>query len=411
MTSSPEPSERPSPRSAEAAGEGRPRLVTGVFLLITLATFAFFTSVGILLPTLPLYAEGPLGGGSISVGLAVGAFSLSAVLVRPFVGRLGDARGRRILIVGGGAIVGLAVAGFSLTTTLGPLVALRLVNGVGEAMFYIGTASAINDLAPDERRGEAVSLFSLALYAGIAVGPVLGETILEGTGFIWVWLASGASAGVAGLLGIGVPDTRTHTDAPPVRRLVHPAGLGPGAVLATSIWGFASFNAFMALYAREVGLSGSRLVFVTFAVTVLLIRAFGARIPDIFGPVRTARAALASSATGLVLLAAIQSVVTLFVGTVFLGIGQALVFPALMTLAVDRAPASERGAAIGTFTAFFDLSFGFGALTLGAVASVVGLRGNYLVAAAIVVLGQVVLWRVAKGVPTHVRARPEVPPA
>jgi hypothetical protein len=41
---------------------------------------------------LPRYAEGPLGAGSVGVGLAVGAASLTALLAQPPAGRLGDLR-------------------------------------------------------------------------------------------------------------------------------------------------------------------------------------------------------------------------------------------------------------------------------------------------------------------------------
>ena len=144
-------------RVTERAGApSRPRLVTPVFVLITLATFAYFVSVGALIPTLPLYVEGPLGGGDVAVGLGIGAFSLSAVLLRPFSGRLSDVRGRRLLLVAGAALVVLSVAGYVLVSTFIPLLLLRLLTGAGEAFFYVGAAAAINDIAPDERRGEAL---------------------------------------------------------------------------------------------------------------------------------------------------------------------------------------------------------------------------------------------------------------
>ncbi|MDQ3982745.1 MAG: MFS transporter, partial [Actinomycetota bacterium] len=115
-------------RVAERSGaSARPRLVTPVFLLITLATFAYFVSVGALIPTLPLYVEGPLGGGDVAVGIGIGAFSLSAVLLRPFSGRLSDLRGRRVLIVTGAALVTVSVAGYVFVTALVPLLILRLV--------------------------------------------------------------------------------------------------------------------------------------------------------------------------------------------------------------------------------------------------------------------------------------------
>ena len=109
------------------------RLVTPVFLLVTFATFAYFVAIGALIPTLPRFVAGPLGGGEAAVGLAVGSFSLTAVLLRPFAGRLGDRRGRRILMVIGAGMVGVSVLGYLAADSYVVLLALRLVTGTGEA--------------------------------------------------------------------------------------------------------------------------------------------------------------------------------------------------------------------------------------------------------------------------------------
>ncbi|MGH2729232.1 MAG: MFS transporter [Actinomycetota bacterium] len=362
--------------------------MTPVFILITAATFAYFVSVGALIPTLPLYVEGPLGGGSVSVGLSIGAFSFSAVLLRPWVGHLGDRRGRRLLMVLGGLLVGASVAAYIAVESFTSLLVLRFITGAGEAFFYVGAASAINDLAPDERRGEALSFFSLALYSGIAIGPVLGETVLKAYDFDAAWLVAAVSGFIAAVLAVRVPDTRPEPlGETGMRRFVHPAALMPGTVLAASIWGLAGFNGFITLYALDIGMDGSRALFVTFSVVVLAIRGLGARIPDRLGPARTSRAALAFSATGLAVMGAWPESVGLFSGTVVFGVGQALAFPALMTMAVKSAPASERGSVVGTFTAFFDLAFGLGAVSLGGVAAVFGYRGLFLTASGIAGVG------------------------
>ena len=220
----------------------KPRLVTPLFLVVMLSTWAYFTAVGILQPTLPLFVEGPLNGTEVQVGLAIGFFAVAAVLTRPILGSVGDRRGRRILIVGGAGIVSLATLGYLVSESLWMLLFFRLITGAGEAAFYVGAASVINDLAPDERRGEALSYFSLALYAGLVVGPVLGETILGDDNFTAVWLAAALAARPGSLAGLLITDTRPEenkvmSDDP--RRIIHPAGLLPGMVLSTSIWGLA----------------------------------------------------------------------------------------------------------------------------------------------------------------------------
>lgn len=363
------------------------RVLTPLFLLIMLSTLAYFISVGALQPTLPRFVQGPLGGGDVQVGLAVGAFAFSAVLIRPFVGPIGDRRGRRLLIVLGAAIVAFSVAGYVFADSLSLLLALRLLSGVGEACFYVGAASVVNDLAPEERRGEALSYFSLALYLGLTIGPIIGESVFEAfDGFDAAWLVAALSAGIAALLGLIVPDTRPEGSHENEFRWFHPAGILPGTVLAASIWGLGGFATFIPLYALSLGMSGSRMVFVAFSVVVLLVRSLGARLPDVLGPARAARMALSLQATGLVIMGAWQEVFGLFVGVIVFGLGQALAFPALMTMAIRSAKPTERSAVVGTFTAFFDLSFGIGAVTLGAVSSVFGYGGAFI-SAAFVALG------------------------
>ena len=71
---------------------------------------------------------------------------------------------------------------------------LRVLTGVGEALFFVGAVTAMSDSSPPERRGEAMSLFSLSLYVGIALGFVGCESIVRIGGFSAAWvLAAGAA--------------------------------------------------------------------------------------------------------------------------------------------------------------------------------------------------------------------------
>lgn len=363
-------------RSTSRAG---PRLVTGPFMLVMLSNFGYFLAVGATLPVLPRFVEGPLGGGSVAVGLTMGTFSLAAVLLRPFTGRVGDTRGRRVLIIAGGLLVAGSLVGYVFTTGLLVLFLLRLVSGAGEAMFYVGTASAINDLAPDERRGEALSYFSLSLFAGIGLGPILGEMVLEASGFEAAWIAAALCSGFAGAIGWLIPETRP-TDAEHVSsgKLVATSALLPGTVMAASIWGLAMFSTFVPLYALVLGLSGSRFLFALHSGVVFAIRLVGARLPDVLGPTKAATGALACSVLGFITMAAWADPIGLVVGTVVWSLGHSLAFPALMSMAVKGAPPSERGAVVGTFTAFFDLSFGVGAVAAGGIVHLFGYSGGFL---------------------------------
>src|SRR4051812_36299406 len=147
--------------------DSRARLLTPQFLTVTASGALYFLSLGMVLPVLPQYVEGELGGDTLRVGIAVGAFAVGAVLLRPYAGRLGDRYGRRILVIVGAFTVATSAALYPFATNLGILVAVRVLGGLGEAAFFVGAGTMIADLAPVERRGEAISYWSVAVYSGL----------------------------------------------------------------------------------------------------------------------------------------------------------------------------------------------------------------------------------------------------
>jgi MFS family permease len=379
------------------SGTARPVLLTPAFVTVTLAALAYFTGDGVLVPAVPRYVAGPLGAGNVAIGLVVGAFSVSAFFLRPWVGGLGDRWGRRPLMLVGASLFAASVLAYPLASSPSALAALRLLTGAGEAFFFVGAVTAVFDLAPEERRGEAMSIASLALYVGIGLGPLAGELAIERVGFAAAWVLAAAAALTALVLVLRVPDTRPPDaaarppGAAPRHRLVHPAGLLPGLVLLTSILGMAGFLTFVPLYAIDIGMDGSRVVLLVFAGIVVGIRSVGARIPDRLGAARATRMALALSAAGLALMGTWRSPAGLLAGAAVLAVGIALLTPAVMALAVEGVAPGERASVIGTTSAFLDLAFGLGPAILGFVAAAVGRPGTFLAGAAVAAVGWVLV--------------------
>ena len=387
---------------------GSQRLVTRAFVLVVLSAFGVMLAIGMLLPVLPLYAEGPLGVGDVGVGLAVAAASPTALLLQPFAGRYADRIGRQPLLVAGCLLFAVTVLLYTVADSLWLLTLLRLATGVGEALMFVATATVVNDLAPEGRTGEAVSLYSLAIWGGLAAGPLLGELILGGDRYDVVWVAASLSALLATGTALLLRETRPVSSEPieerPRRSIIHPAARAPGAVLLLTMIGFAGFATFVPLYARDLGLSGAGAVFALNALIVVAIRSVGRRIPDRVGPRRAGIASGVLVTAGFLVIALGHSTTGLYVGTAILSGGQALAFPALMLFVVARAPAAERSAAVGSFTASADLGFAIGAIGLGVVADAGGYRGVFVGAAVAAAIGLILLTRLS---PVRGR-RPEV---
>jgi MFS family permease len=376
-------------RCEDAGMDERERLLTPAFVEITGAALCYFIAIGVVAPVLPRFVEDSLGGGGTAVGVSVGAFAISAALLRPAVGYLGDAKGRKILVLGGASIAGISIFGYVLATSLAALIGLRLLTGVGEAAMFVGAATAAQDLAPSSRRGEAASYFSVAVYGGLAIGPILGELARTHWGVHAAWYLGGAFCFAAALLGTRMPAARPVV-APPAsgrRRLLHPAALRPGVILMLSTTGYAGFAAFVPLYVTDLGLSGAGLVFAEYACAVLAVRIFGARLPDRLGSRRGASIALILQSIGLMMMCLWMSVTGLYVSTFIYAMGVSLLYPALFPLVVEGAPESERSQAIATFTLAFDISAGLGAFALGVVVSLSSERWAFGVAGVLSFVG------------------------
>lgn len=373
----------------------RDRVLSVPFGLAVASTLGIFLTIGMLLPVLPVYANGPLGASSFGIGIAVAAASPTALFFQPIAGRLGDRRGRRLLVVSGTLIMAGTIAAYTWAGSLWALSGLRLATGVGEALAFVGVATVVNDLAPPERRGETISLYSLGVWGGLALGPLLGETLLGSEHrYGTVWLVAAAFSLGSAAIGLLLPETRpAATEAPRKARLVHPAAIAPGVVLVASAFGFAGFNAFVAVYARELGLDGAGKAFLLYAGIVVTIRILGREVPDRLGARKASALALWLLAAGLLTIGAWHAPEGLYAGTAVFAAGTALAFPSLMTLAVAGAPETERGSVIGTFGAFADVGFALGAVTLGAVAAVTGYEGAFVAASAASLAGILLLAR------------------
>ncbi|MCI0344562.1 MAG: MFS transporter [Chloroflexi bacterium] len=373
------------------------RLLTPAFLAIALATLAFFIGGGLFLPSIPRYTAGPLLADDFAVGLVVGSFSLSSIALRPFAGRWADQRGRRIMLIAGAALQIGAAAGHLIATTVPVLVLMRLVLGAAEAVFFVGAAAAATDLAPEKRRGEAISLISTALYLGVAIGPVVAEWLLDLSGFAAIWIA----AALVSVVAVGLSWFAPETLPPGERRaagsgpFLHRHGLIPGLLVLCGAWGMGAWFAFLPLLGDDLGLDGVGGYLAVFALVVIGLRIAFARLPDQVGAARLSGTALVLSASGMAVAGFFPSEVGLWVATVVFGAGVAFTFPAIVSLALLGVAPSERGAVVGTTTIFIDVAFGLSPAILGLLATVSGYPATFLVSGVIAAIGAT--WLLLRG--------------
>lgn len=366
------------------------------FRALCAATLFEFISLGMFLVSIPLLVTDELGASKQMAGLAVGSFAITALLARPWLGRQLDTRGRKPFVVMAPIVLMISSVGLAFAPNLPAVIALRLFQGLAAAGFYTGAATMATDLGGADRRARNIAQLSLFLYGGFTIGPALAEWLIDAHGFGWSWVASAISATIALALLMLVPETGGHVEVPPDAtppRLLHPAAIGPGVVLFGVAVGYTSITAFSALYARELGMKNSGAMFAAFAITIFSVRLVSGVLADRYGRFRVAFPGLLAGAAGLAVLATVPSPILGLVGVATYGAGFALVFPALTALAADRAPEHERGAALGTFTAFFDVATAATGAAIGAIVDHQGWGAAWAVTSALCLISAVALIR------------------
>jgi MFS family permease len=318
----------------------------------------------------------------------------------------------------GGAVLaaaGSSVAGMAETLPL--LLVLRGVTGIGEAALFVGAITLIADLSPHDRRAEGASYFSIAVFGGLGIGPVLGEWVLNDVHYERAFLTAGALALATAVLALLVPQRvdRVHDPRDATRSsrrgILHPAAVGPGLVLASIVAAFATFTAFIPEHARAVGLRGAGGLFLAYSAVCLVVRVAGAKLPERMGVGRAVSTALGLVGGSLLLLAAVPQPWALWVAAAGFGIGMGFNYPSLMAIVVNRVDARDRVAALSSFTMFFELGSVIGGLALGGVGEMFGKRAGFAGGIVCCAVGAVVLWTRVAVPPQHVEVDvPQYPP-
>jgi EmrB/QacA subfamily drug resistance transporter len=196
-----------------------PRRHYGVTLaLLTVAGISFAVMQTLVVPALPFFQREFDTTASWVTWIATG-FLLSSSVLTPILGKLGDAYGKKRMLVISLAIFGFASLAAAAAWNLQTLIACRVLQGAGAAVFPL-SFGIIRDEFPPEKVGLGVGTVSSVFGVGGGVGLVLSGVIIEHLSWHWLFLI-GAIPVLAStvLLALYVPES-------PVKHRSRPDYLG-----------------------------------------------------------------------------------------------------------------------------------------------------------------------------------------
>jgi MFS family permease len=373
----------------EGPGESAPSFggrEARAFVSLFAATMVGLLAVGALFPVLPQYVKGPLGGDDVLVGVVIGAYAITGLAFRPIAGRFADRRGRKWALILGALLSAAAGAVLFLPLGLIAVLASRLLLGAGEGSVFTAGSAWVADMTPVGRRARMIGLYGLAIWSGLTIGPAIGELLRSAGGYELVW----AFVFVAPLVSVMIaslapedyrPGASGSEEGQQAGQLISREALGPGLSMALGSAGFAAIISFIVLHLDAEGIGSGVVVFTAFAITLVLTRLVGGGLPDRLGARPVAAVAAMLEAIGLGLIAVGQTFPVVMLGAIVMGMAFSVLYPSLSLIVLNRVQVSSRGAAMGTFTAFFDLGIALGAPGIGVIVALGGYRAGFAFAA------------------------------
>jgi predicted MFS family arabinose efflux permease len=260
----------------------------------------------------------------------------------------------------------------------------RVFLGGCESFVITGALSLGLTLGGPRNAGKVIAWVGTALWAAYAVGAPAGTALYARFGFMSIALATTllpllSLVIVAPLRSVPV----VSRESPSITQVLRAVSV-PGLGMALTAVGFGTITTFGALMFAERQWGGAWIAFTALSVAFLLGRVLFGHLPDRIGGARVALVCVVIEAIGQGLIWLAPSPALVFAGAAVTGIGYSLVYPGFGLEAVRLAPPEAKGLAMGSFTAFLDLSLGVSSPALGLVATHSGLRSVFLVGAVLV---------------------------
>lgn len=360
------------------------------FSLITIANFFLFCNFSSFF-LLPLFIK-KLGGNEANIGFIMGSFGVTSLGSIPLVAFLIDKYGRRWFMLIGAIVMFSSSLSYLFVRELSLIFyILRMLQGIGFAFFFTSAGTAVADFIPEMKRGQGLGIFGAFTIASYALGPTIGEGVIEKLGFSFFFIYTSSFSLIAILLVYPTKDA-------PFKRSVDPYGLDffrlafsrrysvpllSNLILAG---GFGSVLNFISVYVRPKGLDVFYF-FLIYAVTITSVRIIGGRVSDVFGRKKVASPSLFVFSLSIAAMIFINSVYKLVLISFLFSLSYGMLYPTLSALMMDKANPDERGKAMGAFNACFGIGTNFLAFAFGVIARDLGFTSMYLISAAFVFLG------------------------
>lgn len=371
-------------------------LYTRAFTSLITANMFFWMSTSFFLPVLPLYYHS-LGMNDHQVGLAIGAYSLGAILFRMAAGKAVDRYGSAPVIGAGIGLSICAIISYNFGTTLILATVSRFLHGVGISGYSAAALTMASLMHGGEHTTEAVSIYTLFTMFGVGLATSSANWLYAH----WqmpVVISVGVAATILALVLFPMKQPLKQKSAAaqalPLKTIIsQPNVYVPTIGLFAANFCYGSIMTFLPLLMLSRGNTNVLSVFyVAYAIAVILARVWVGQLCNKFTPERLSMYLLLILAGAMLIAGNFDGWWVLALAGLGIGIGYGFAFPTLTTIVAKHTQPANRGAAIGFFTTAVDIGFAVGSIGMGFIAARWGYEAVFT-ATGIYTIGYAVVYR------------------
>lgn len=378
------------------------KIFTKDFINVSLTQLLVFVVFYALLTTLPIYITVYLGESQANAGLAVTFMLVSAVIIRPFSGKILDLFGKKNTLVTSVLLYTISTFFYIWFNDLLPLLALRFFHGLSFGILTTATGAIVANIVPESRKGAGMGYFALASNIAMVLGPFIGLTIIQFMSFKLMFIILNVFMVIGLICSIAVKVKEDHVPAKlniesikmAWNDFIEVSTIPIGFFSALVGFGYASILSFVSVHAEQLNLASSAsYFFLIFAFVMIIFRPYLGRAFDEKGPKKVLIPCLLCFSLGLALLGMTTTAWMLLLAAAIVGLGNGALMPGLQTLAIQSTSRERSGYAISTFFVFYDSGIAAGSYVLGILAQSFGFDLMYHVTAIVMLLTTVILYR------------------
>lgn len=352
-------------------------IFTKSFTINFFVNFIVYLCMYLLLVVIAGYSKQALDASDSLAGLVVGLFIVGSLIGRfatgKFVNQIGP---KRLLFIGLIALIITQLLYF-IDGSLAFLIFVRLINGIATAVVTTATGTIAAYVTPVNRKSEGISLFSLSLVLGTAIGPFLGMLLITKYAIDLLFIIC-VILGILGLIislfikvDFEVTNSKTETnviDKPrfSIHQFIAKEAIPVAVIMLLIGVTYASILTYLQAFALERHLvTAASYFFICYAIASLITRPIAGRLMDDKNENIIVYPAFIMLLLSFVcLISSYQSWLILLAGAC-LGLGYGNLSSAMQSIAIKVSPPIKYGIATSTFYVGLDAGIGFGPSFLG----------------------------------------------